>query len=824
MHTPSLTRCAQLLLLAAALVAPAAGLFARAPQPALLDATDAWDRGDYPAALRTFLALLDRPDADALLEAIASTTGELFTTVELTADGDHPRFSPDGRYLSYEIGRGGTRRTRLAATTAPHESLAELPGYTAAFSPDGNRLVYLRPDATPGVGAPQAHGAAAAERVVLRELAAGRERDIGPAGPGTTALVLGRDDVVLYAGTYGDGSQQIFRHQGEAPAAALTNGPGKVLLGVDNSGRFALFTERASNGGTRFGFVALPAGPVTLVDGYAPSFSAGGDAVAHIIRSAQGYQLALTETAPPHRRAIVRSGPEPLDNPAISPDGGRVVFQMMPREDWELMLVDRDGRNERRLTREIQHDVMPRFLSDGRLIGMVGESRHRRSYLYDVETGARIRLFHNNTIRTIAPEYRWTASPDGTKLLIVAERDGDTVSPERGVYLVDLARRVTVDEVRGRLRASLEAEEALRAATHRLFAPLADRVRQALDSASVSRVFGYQQRLFEFDSKHISQPGNRRAAEYLFETYRSFGYDPEYQTLAHPEALGGETANVLATLRGTVNPELVYVVSSHYDSVEESPGADDNTSGTAALLEAARILAPRPQPATIVFASFTGEESGLLGSREFVRRAQAARMRIAGAVNNDMIGWANDHRLDSTIRYSNPGIRDVQHGAAIWFTRLLTYDARYYKNTDAHAYYEAYGDIVGGFGAYPILGSPHYHRPHDVLETINHELVTEVAKATAATLMFLASSPSRLQGLQVDGYRRGVATLSWNPSPERRVTGYLVRWEAPGAAAQERRVGVPSVSLGVPPGTWVLVKGVDENGVEGWDWARTRID
>ena len=129
------------------------------------------------------------------------------------------------------------------------------------------------------------------------------------------------------------------------------------------------------------------------------------------------------------------------------------------------------------------------------------------------------------------------------------------------------------------------------------------------------------------------------------------------------------------------------------------------------------ILAGHPQPATIVFASFTGEEAGLLGSREFVRRAVADKLQVVGALNNDMIGWANDYRLDNTIRYSNPGIRDIQHAAAMQFTNLITYDALYYKSTDAAAYYEAYGDIVGGIGSYPVLGNPHYHQPHDLLET-----------------------------------------------------------------------------------------------------------
>mgnify|MGYP006138673123 CR=1 FL=1 len=68
------------------------------------------------------------------------------------------------------------------------------------------------------------------------------------------------------------------------------------------------------------------------------------------------------------------------------------------------------------------------------------------------------------------------------------------------------------------------------------------------------------------------------------------------------------------------------------------------------------------------------------------------------------------------------------------------------KSTDAAAYYDAYGDIVGGIGSHPVLSNPHYHQPHDFLEFINHQLVAETSKTTVATLMLLASSPSRLAG------------------------------------------------------------------------------
>jgi len=428
-------------------------------------------------------------------------------------------------------------------------------------------------------------------------------------------------------------------------------------------------------------------------------------------------------------------------------------------------------------------------------------------------------------VRTIAPEYQWAVSPDGTQILIGAERDGNTVSPERGVYVVALKQRVTKAALLNRLHDNLKTETALKAAGARAFQPIAADVRSVVAKASPARVFGYEKALFDFDSKHITKPGNRLASEFLFNTYTSFGYDPEYQWFEPRNAFGGKTTNVVATLRGTLNPELVYVVSSHFDSVEAGPGADDDTSGTAALLEAARVLAGHPMPATIMFASFTGEEAGLLGSREFVRRAVASKLHVVGALNNDMIGWQNDHRLDNTIRYSNPGIRDVEHAAAMLFTRLITYDALYFKSTDAVSFYDAYGDIVGGIGSYPVLGSPHYHQASDVLEFENHQLITETGKTTIATLMLMASSPSRLTQLKVDGYTEAAVTLSWAPAVEKGIVSYIVAY-GPASDPLRFRLSVIQPRATVPHvarGTVVSVKAVNARGLEGWDWARITV-
>lgn len=576
-------------------------------------------------------------------------------------------------------------------------------------------------------------------------------------------------------------------------------------------------------GATKFGIIDLATRNVRAVDGTAFTLAVDGSAVTYLTRNGQDYSLNVIPTNGGEPATVLKTT-DRLDAPVFAPaaglDGQRLAYQKMTRDDWELYLIQRDGKNETRLTREIQHDLLPRFLGPDRLLAVIGEQRHRRSYLYDLKTNTRLRLFHNNTVRTIAPEYSWAASPDGTKLLIQADRDGDTVSNERGVYLVDLDRRVTKAELLARLEKNLAAEVALQNEGQKMFAPIAAEVRNVVAQSSTNRIFEYEKTLFDFDSKHISRPGNKLASEYLFSLYKSFGYEPEYQWFEPRGALGGKTANVVAKLTGTENPELVYVVGSHYDSVAVGPGADDDTSGTAALLEAARVLAKHPQPATIIFCSFTGEEAGLLGSREFVRLAQANKLQIVGALNNDMIGWANDNRLDNTIRYSNDGIRDIQHAAALQFTRLITYDSRYHRSTDATAFFEAYGDIVGGIGSYPVLGNPHYHQPHDWLEGINHQLITETSKTTVATLMMLASSPARLKDLKVVSYNGKTAELTWTAAPEKSVKSYVVTV----GNGPRVKVTAPRVSLSnVAPGTVVSVKAVNARGLESWDWARVTV-
>ncbi|HYW32008.1 MAG TPA: M28 family peptidase, partial [Gemmatimonas sp.] len=715
----------------------------------------AWVAGDFVASLTDLAAILRSPDAAAFRERIALLTGENWQTALVAENARSPRWSPDGKRVAFDVatGTGGTlaRVIRVVDVRDGYPTVAELSGSGVVFAPDGARVAYLA-------------GQGADARMMVRDLSTAREQPLSLPGLIPAQVVFGGDGSMLVVAAATDSVRtRIYRvPPGGAPIRLSRTDSVVSDLHLTRTGAYALYgvggrspvqqgTGRAFAAGPsrgQFAVLDLATGQERVVAGESPVLSASGNAVGYITRQGGTSRVFLMGLGATGTAKEVHSTTGQLTALAITPDGSRVTFQAMPREDWELYTASAAGGEPERVTREIQHDLLPQWLDDSRLLAVVGEARHRRSYLYT--GGRRIRLFHNNTVRTIAPEYEWAPSPDGKRLMIVAERDGDTVTPHRFLWCMDLTREVTVAELSARVDANLAAERKLRVAGARAFAPIAAEVRRAVAEVNTDRVYGYAFDLFQFDSKHVSQPGNAKARAYLADTYRGFGYgDVRSQAFEARQAVNQPaipTANILAVLPGTTHPELVYVISSHFDSRAQGPGADDNTSGTSVLLETARVLASRPQAATIIFASLTGEESGLLGSREFVRVAKESKMQLAGVLNNDMVGWANDERLDNTIRYSNPGIRDLQHAAAIGFSNLITYDAFYYKSTDAQAFYDGYGDVVGGIGSYPVLGNPHYHQPHDVLETINHQLVAEVAKTTVASIMYLASSPSRLAG------------------------------------------------------------------------------
>jgi Zn-dependent M28 family amino/carboxypeptidase len=110
-----------------------------------------------------------------------------------------------------------------------------------------------------------------------------------------------------------------------------------------------------------------------------------------------------------------------------------------------------------------------------------------------------------------------------------------------------------------------------------------------------------------------------------------------------PVTYGVQTfPNIIGTLPGTVCPDTSFIIGAHYDTVGSSPGADDNGSGVAAVLEIARVLSNDSFQPSIEFVGLSFEEEGLIGSEQMASQASAAGKDIAGVLVFDMIGYTCD--------------------------------------------------------------------------------------------------------------------------------------------------------------------------------------
>jgi len=125
-------------------------------------------------------------------------------------------------------------------------------------------------------------------------------------------------------------------------------------------------------------------------------------------------------------------------------------------------------------------------------------------------------------------------------------------------------------------------------------------------------------------------PGNQETSLYIQDAFRSMGLKVTLQ---------GKYSNVVGELTGTKSPGKIYIIGAHYDHLEgDMPGGDDNASGTAAVLEAARVLSQHQFESTIRFICFNAEEDDLLGSKDYVRNhVLPGDENIEGMINLDLI-------------------------------------------------------------------------------------------------------------------------------------------------------------------------------------------
>src|SRR5262245_36365875 len=184
----------------------------------LRDADEAWNDGKYVVALRAYHRLLQSQSGDQYVEPIATRTGELFQTEEITADGRAPRMSPDGAIIAYETGAASAVVTRLVQVAGERAVLAELPGIGAVIAPSGKKVVYLKlppideikkAQAALDSGADQGAGRNPAQQtlnylqskygvVTLRDLQTRQEKELKTGTLLKSSLAFGADGETVY--------------------------------------------------------------------------------------------------------------------------------------------------------------------------------------------------------------------------------------------------------------------------------------------------------------------------------------------------------------------------------------------------------------------------------------------------------------------------------------------------------------------------------------------------------------------------------------------------------------------------------------------------
>jgi hypothetical protein len=327
------------------------------------------------------------------------------------------------------------------------------------------------------------------------------------------------------------------------------------------------------------------------------------------------------------------------------------------------------------------------------------------------------------------------------------------------------------------------------------------------------------------------------ARDYLFDEFQKISQDcggcltVEKQSFVQPKAARipepTTITNVVATLKGTQaeSAERYYVVSGHYDSMCtspvdaqcDSPGANDDASGVAAVLEMARVMSKRKFEASIVFMAVAGEEQGLLGAANFAENAKQKGVNIEAMFTNDIIGNStaqdgtkdgksvrvfsegvpsNETPEEAAIRRSVGGENDAPSRQLARFIketaenylpgfqiRLLYRRDRYGRGGDHIPFLER------GYAAVRFTEpNEDYRHQHqnvrvengvqfgDLPEFVDFAFVAQVARANAANLAQLALAPAKPKNVTLVNRLSNDTELKWEANTEPDLAGYEIVW------------------------------------------------
>jgi hypothetical protein len=270
-------------------------------------------------------------------------------------------------------------------------------------------------------------------------------------------------------------------------------------------------------------------------------------------------------------------------------------------------------------------------------------------------------------------------------------------------------------------------------------------VQLLVDQLDTTRFMSTVQDLVDFGSRNTTWAGSsvEVARDYIVGRFQSQGM---ITTTPGFDVFGVGAFNVTGILEGSTRPDEFLVVGAHYDSLPptgSAPGAEDNASGTAGLIEIARVLSSIQPQRSVRFVAFSGEEQGLFGSQDFVDQLLPGEIAsFSGAIIMDMISFTADAQLDVLLetRIFAAGLLNDMAQAAADFTSLTVFQSFNPFGSD-HIPFLNHPDelhavlaIENDWDVYP-----GYHQAADTIEKLTPEQGIEILRMNLAAMLRLAN-------------------------------------------------------------------------------------
>ena len=270
---------------------------------------------------------------------------------------------------------------------------------------------------------------------------------------------------------------------------------------------------------------------------------------------------------------------------------------------------------------------------------------------------------------------------------------------------------------------------------------------------SQDSLYAYDTRLEAFRTRYVTTDSILQAGDYILDKFREFGYSDAY--LEPFTYYYTDCFNVVCVKQGSTEPDKIIVVGGHYDSYNGqtapeifAPGADDNASGTATVLELARILRNVDLKKSVMFVAFSAEEVGLVGSYISAYNLSQLQADVECMLNFDMVAYTMDD-WDNVVLYSgaNSTYTNVMINAADRVTDLYCSYQGYATNSD-HASFDQFGYLTA-FAIEGDFNTEGWHTNLDISSRLDFPFCEKVARMAVATIgqIDVAGQPSPIQDI-----------------------------------------------------------------------------